>query len=328
MDVFIASQGTSISKDGETFVIKNQDGNRTISPVKIKTLILTTSSSITTDAIELANRFNIDILVMDKYGNPYGRFWHCKFGSTAKIRRMQLEIFSSEEGFNISKEWILKKMDSASNHLKKLGYRRKNEIGLINSRIESINYYINKIDELDGDSEEIRQKIMGYEGNASKVYYNTISELLPLEYRFSSRTTRPAIDPYNAYLNYGFGILYSKVEKACIIAGLDPFIGAIHTDGYNKKSLVFDMIEMHRYLVWETVFNLFSRKLVTKNQFEVTKGGVSLSKEGKKLIATSVGDKMVKKIEYNGRFVTNVSIIQTKCHELSNYLIGREDILC
>lgn len=328
MDVFIATHGTKISKEGDTFLIRTENERKNISPMKIKSLILSSRSSLTTDAIELANRFNVDIVVMDKYGNPYGRFWHCKFGSTAKIRRRQLEVFSSKEGMDISKAWVSKKLNSGCDHIKKLSHRRRDKTDLLNSKIENIRYYIRKIDELNSESEEVRQKIMGYEGNASKIYYSTISELLPLEYRFSKRTKRPALDPYNAYLNYGFGILYNKVEKACIIAGLDPFIGAIHTDGYNKKSLVFDMIEMHRYLVWETVFSLFSKKLVNKNQFEITKQGVNLNKEGKKIIAITLGDKLMKKLEHNGRLTTQGNIIQAKCHELSNYLIAMGDEEC
>jgi hypothetical protein len=47
-------------------------------------------------------------------------------------------------------------------------------------------------------------------------------------------------------LNYGYGVLYSLVEKACIYAGLDPFVGFLHTDNYVKKSLVFDLLEPYR----------------------------------------------------------------------------------
>ena len=31
-------------------------------------------------------------------------------------------------------------------------------------------------------------------------------------------------------LNYAYGILYSLVEKACICAGLYPFVGFLHVD--------------------------------------------------------------------------------------------------
>ena len=34
----------------------------------------------------------------------------------------------------------------------------------------------------------------------------------------------PAKDEFNTLLNYAYGILYSKVEKACIIAGLEPLV--------------------------------------------------------------------------------------------------------
>jgi hypothetical protein len=60
---------------------------------------------------------------------------------------------------------------------------------------------------------------------------------------FESRSRQPAADAFNAMLNYSCGILYSLVEKACILAGLEPFVGFLHTDNYNKKSLVYDLIE-------------------------------------------------------------------------------------
>ena len=45
---------------------------------------------------------------------------------------------------------------------------------------------------------------------------------------------------------YAYGVLYGLVEKACIVAGLDPFVGFLHTDNYNKTSLVFHLIEPFR----------------------------------------------------------------------------------
>ena len=69
---------------------------------------------------------------------------------------------------------------------------------------------------------------------------------MPEKYKFESRSRNPAKDEFNTLLNYGYGVLYSMVEKACIIAGLDQYIGFLHTDNYNKKSLVFDVIVLFR----------------------------------------------------------------------------------
>ncbi len=65
-------------------------------------------------------------------------------------------------------------------------------------------------------------------------------------------------DPFNACLNYCYGILYSLVEKACILSGLDPYVGFLHTDNYNKKSLVFDLIELFRIYGEQTAIYVFS----------------------------------------------------------------------
>ena len=77
--------------------------------------------------------------------------------------------------------------------------------------------------------------------------FKILAELIPKEYKFEKRTHKDSKDEFNNMLNYCFGILYSKIEKALIIAGLDPFIGGIHSTFYNNKSLVYDFIENFRF---------------------------------------------------------------------------------
>ncbi len=48
------------------------------------------------------------------------------------------------------------------------------------------------------------------------------------------------------------------MEKACILAGLDPCLGFLHTDNYGKPSLVFDLIEPFRILAERAVVLLFT----------------------------------------------------------------------
>ena len=76
MDVYINTDGAKITKEGETFYIQTKDSSRNLSPQKIKTMAICARSSITTDAIELAVKNNVDIVLLDSYGMPYGRFWH------------------------------------------------------------------------------------------------------------------------------------------------------------------------------------------------------------------------------------------------------------
>ena len=101
---------------------------------------------------------------------------------------------------------------------------------------------------------------MGFEGTAGRSYFQCLSALLPEKYQFKGRFRRPAKDPFNACLNYCYGILYSLVEKGCILSGLDPYVGFLHTDNYNKKSLVFDLIEPFRIYGEQTAIYLFTGK--------------------------------------------------------------------
>lgn len=115
------------------------------------------------------------------------------------------------------------------------------------------------------------------------------------------------------------------VEKACIIAGLDSYVGFIHTDNYNKKSLVFDLIEMFRILADQTVVYLFSQRTVKQEFFDAIKGGFTLNAAGKAALIASLNETFEKGVRYRGRNIKNRDIIQFECHHIANELIKGEE---
>ncbi len=321
MQIYINSPGTYLRVHDGIFQLE-QDGQKTrISPKKVKTFVISTKALITTDAIALAVQYNIDIVLLDDFGNPYGRFWHSGFGSTATIRRKQTEIFGFPEGLELAKEWLAAKIENALNHLSRLAKKRPSRQKEIDRYREGIVVFLEKIKEINGTPSDVRNSIMAYEGNAGRIYYEALAALIPKGYVFEGRSSRPARDFFNCMLNYGFGILYSKVERACVIAGLDPNTGILHTDNYNKRSLVFDWIEAFRYLAIEPTFRLFTRKQVNKSFFDAIKGGYLLNKEGKKILVEAMSLELSKKIVYRGRKVEQENIIQLEAHRIANKLI-------
>ena len=111
------------------------------------------------------------------------------------------------------------------------------------------------------------------------------------------------------------------VERACLLAGLDPFIGFLHTDNYNKKSLVFDLIEPFRILGEKTTFYLFSKRQIKQTLFDKIPKGYTLNGEGKKLLITAFNERMETKVRYRGRNIAQKDIIQFECHRIANSLI-------
>ena len=323
MELYLNTFGTYLHKKGEMFEVRIEDISKRISPKRISSIIISNAAQITTDAIELALEHNIDILFLNKYGEPYGRIWFPKLGSTTFIRRRLLEIHEHDEGLVYIKHWINRKISNQIDFLKLLLSKRPIQKELFSEKISKIEFYRQRLMILEGSLSDNSNRIMGIEGNISRIYFGILSDLLPRVYRFNGRSSRPAKDAFNAFLNYGFGILYGKVERALIIAGLDPYIGLLHSDNYNKKSLVFDFIEPYRILIEKPVFYLFSRRKVTEKHYDEIKNGVTLNENGKKFFVPHLMEFFDTIIRYGNKNMKTINQIQADAHAFANYLIGK-----
>ncbi len=294
---------------------------------KVDGIMITTAAYITTDAIKLAVDHNIDIIFLDEFGDPFGRVWHSKLGSTTLIRRRQLEIADTLAGVKLALDWVRKKLDNQIELLTRLRESRSNKSAEITAYIDKLRNGRNSLDSLIPEDtghlgiEDVRGSIMGIEGSSGRIYFEAISFVMPDRYKFEGRSRNPAKDEFNTLLNYGYGILYSKVEKACIIAGLDPYVGVIHTDHYNKKSLVFDLIENFRIWADETVIKIFAGREVKQEHFDKLENGFTLNKEGKALLISAFNSFLDESVRYSGRNIKRGDIIQFECHRIANGLI-------
>jgi len=321
MQLVINTYGSYLRKKDNCFVVKNEDRTFEVSAKKVESIMITTSAYISTDAIKFAMDNNIDVIFLDQFGDPYGRVWHPKLGSTTLIRRRQLEIAQQEAGLDLAKEWVMAKLDNQIELLGKLANSRPEKRKQLAKCGESLEEIKEKLNSLIGTIDERRGTIMGLEGTAGRTYFEALSYIMPERFKFDVRSRNPAKDEFNCLLNYGYGVLYSMVEKACIIAGLDPYIGFIHTDNYNKLSLVFDLIEPFRTLVDQTVVYLISGRKVKTEYFDKIKNGLSLNKEGKSVLIGSLNDTFEKTVRYRGRNIKNRNIIQFETHRIANGLI-------
>lgn len=330
MQLFIDSYGTFLHvKDGMFEVKIFNDGKeikKKIAPSKITTIMLSKGTSLSYESVNLALAYNIDILFLEFEGTPVGRIWHSKLGSTTKIRKHQLISSLNEIGVKFAKEWIEKKIENQIEFLKRLKKHRDSKAKYFDDIIEKLT--ISKISIKNQNAKvinDISDRIRGFEGTAGRLYFEIIGAILPEQYQFNGRSSRPARDPFNAFLNYGYGVLYSKIEKALIIAGIDPYLGFLHRDDYNQKSMVFDFIEPYRIYIDEVVFKLFSAKKVNKSHIDEITNGFSLNKEGKILLMQSLNKFMEEdKIRYKGKNHTRSNIIKYDAHAFASYIIKKD----
>lgn len=329
MQLFINTPGTYLHVRDEMFELRlNKDGKeekRQIAAHKVSSIVLPRAAALSTDAIHLALKFNVDIVLVENNGHPIGRFWHSKLGSTTKIRKAQLEASLSSIAVEWVRQWIVKKLENQADFLNDLGRHRQRQVEYLNAQSERIRVLAASISQLQGEhTAAIADSVRGLEGTAGRLYFEAISAVLPDQYSLQGRSSRPARDSFNAFLNYAYGILYSRVERALMIAGIDPYVGFLHRDDYNQLSMVFDFIEPYRIYAEVAVFRLFSGKKVNASHTDAIANGYALNTEGKKLIAEHFVDYLDgKPIRHNGRNLTRMHAMQLDAHQFANSLIGR-----
>ena len=173
MQLVINSAGTYITQKDGLFRLKNKDKRFDISPLKIESIIISNQAMITTQAIATAMENNIDIVFLNGYGDPIARIWFAKMGSTALIRRKQLEIAEDKKGLELVTDMIWQKIENQAGFLKKLMYARPGREKLFESPIKIIDSALSGLAMHDGTIEDIRNSIMGFEGTAGRAWIET-----------------------------------------------------------------------------------------------------------------------------------------------------------
>ncbi len=318
MELILNTFGVSLNRDNEGFVINTSEGKQRIPAVGIDSIQISRGAQITSDAVMLAIEHEIEVMFMDKTGKPIGRIWSPKYGSISTIRKGQLNFIYSHNAVDWIKEVLLKKIENQQ-ALMLLFNNDDHPKTDTEKNIARLEDYRNKIHTLDGDIvNDIAPMLRGWEGQASRIYFSTINAFLPEQFRFNIRSQHPALDITNAFLNYGYGILYGRIEGALIKAGVDPYIGVLHRDDYNRPVLVYDIIEMYRIWVDYVVYTLLAQNVITEEFYSVREdGSYWLEALGRRVLIQSLNDYMDEVITVKGVTRSRLTILSLYAQSLA-----------
>ena len=292
MELVINTFGTSLSRENENFVIVTTEGNQRIPTTGISSIHIGKGAQVTSDAILLALDKEIEILFTDKTGDVKGRIWSPKYGSISTIRKGQLMFSMTHNAVDWIKEVLERKLENQQALLLMMNQNSIESEQIKQKTIGRLEDYQTKIRSIDGEIvNDIAAKLRGWEGIASKIYFECLNLFLPEQYRFAERSQHPAVDIANAMLNYGYGLLYGKIETALIKAGIDPYIGVLHRDDYNRPVLVYDVIEIYRVWVDYVVVSLLCQEVVTEEYYSIKgDGSYWLEPLGRRVLIQSLND--------------------------------------
>jgi CRISPR-associated protein Cas1 len=131
--------------------------------------------------------------------------------------------------------------------------------------------------------------LRGAEGMASNLYFMVFSLTLKQQrnvFAFSGRSRRPPKDRINCLLSFLYALVRNDCTAALTAAGLDPFVGFLHTDRANRPSLALDLMEEFRpWLADRLAITLINRQQIGPDHFLEREGGaVEFTPIGRKAV--------------------------------------------
>lgn len=324
--------GKYIGVEHEQIIVKERkEGVYSIAhrciPRDLRQVIISGKGSISTDAIELLAEHGVDVVLIDWHGKVRA-YISPPMMRTVNTRREQYRAFDSTMGAVLAKEFVNAKLRNMYAVLGTLAKSRKDtspeSAQVLKNARDDINACIKKLNALTIKGkrcDDIRDTIMGFEGNASASYWQSIQEIIPFEFGFKERSGRYASDPFNAMLNYGYGILEGECWRAVHYSGLDPYGGFLHVDRPGKASMVFDLMEEFRQqLIDKSVIKIFSLRKVKPEDFTIENAVCRINDGARKLLLNELLTKLESRIRYIDRSIKWSDLILSQARSVAKFL--------
>jgi CRISPR-associated protein Cas1 len=283
--------------------------------VPIKTIvILARSGSISLEALHWCKEQSISIVMLEGKGNLLYSFAP-ETESNAKLRRLQYQAGDTGMSGYVARELVRKKIVSQMSVMKNISeikYKRvmKRYWANVDWDKPPQEYLGNLLVELD-NVEDIRAILM-IEANAAQEYWSVFKGL-PIKWQAKDAKSIPphwkvitermgsysggpgaksAKNPFNAALNYLYGVAEHLLLCSIHAAGLDPSCGFLHSDKEHRNSLVYDLIEPHRAEIDAQALSFFDRTVLRAGDVTLLpQGQITLNKEfGRYMILSCIPD--------------------------------------
>ncbi|MFQ9114277.1 type V CRISPR-associated endonuclease Cas1 [uncultured Eubacterium sp.] len=230
------NQGEKLSFSNDNIIVKDKNGKikHQSTCYRLFMVCVIGNISITSGLIQRSKRFGFSICLMTTTFKVYEILGARMEGNTL-LHKCQYEYDSNDIGRLIEKNKIENQLQALKNIRNKSEYV-KDGIKLIESMLPQLNEDIEYLE------------IMGIEGNAARVYFPRIFDVVT----WKGRKPRVKSDYINTTLDIGYTMLFNIVDAILQVYGFDTYYGVFHKCFYMRKSLVCDIMEPMRPIIdWQ-----------------------------------------------------------------------------
>ncbi|MGF7186247.1 CRISPR-associated protein Cas1 [Desulfitispora alkaliphila] len=285
--LYVTTPNSYVAKEGENVVIK-VDGAETFRiPVhNLEGIICFGYTGASPALMQLCTERNVGLSFLSENGRFYARVTGAVSGNVLLRREQYRKADSEIESLDIAKNLVAAKIANSRTVLRRAIRDhsltiKTDAVGEVTERLTS---KVNKI-EKSKDLDYLR----GIEGEAARVYYSVLDELIlwqKEDFFMNIRSRRPPKDNLNALLSFLYTLLAHDVQSALESVGLDPYVGFLHRDRPGRASLALDLMEELRpYLADRAALTLINRKQISGKGFiKKETGGIIMDQDTRKQV--------------------------------------------
>jgi len=279
-NLYITEQGAVLRKTGDRLLVEKDEEILLDVPCdKIDAVLIFGNVQVTTQSIREILEHGVELAILTRTGSRIvGQI------TSPATKNIELRV----EQFR--KYWD----DSFRTTLARIIVRGKILNGLSLLRTFSYNHpEINLAPEMGGiqsalstiDGAANINTLMGIEGSAARVYFSGFGKMILGEFTFEGRKKRPAPDPVNALLSFGYTLFFNEILSLLDGLGFDPYLGYFHNVEYGRASLASDIVEEFRASVDRFTLYLINNRIFKQADFFTNpKGeGIYLTREAQKI---------------------------------------------
>jgi CRISPR-associated protein Cas1 len=277
--LYVQHQGATLSRQHNSLVVRYKDNNEKMDkriPIeKVTQVVIGNGCHLTSGAIELLLSVKVAIVFVD-YHDKYIGTLVTPLNGNQFLRRAQYHAAETKElAIYFGRRFLGGKVHNQRTLIQR--YARQQDH--LRGYVDQMGHYLKHIDKCTDIP-----TMMGYEGQAAKVYFEALGQIMGEKWAFTGRNRRPPRDPINALLSYGYTILEGVVTSSLHRVGLDPYVGFVHEVYPGRKSLALDLLEEFRPIIVDSaILGIVGNRILNPEDFRVDFGVCQMPENTRKI---------------------------------------------
>lgn len=294
--IYITEQGAQLGIDHRRLEVRKDDKVLAEFPLgHVDRIVILGNVGITTPALKRLMQEGLDVVFLSLDGQYYGRVTGEATPHVA-LRRAQYH-WQGDAAFTLAlaQQIVAGKI---RNQRVLLQRQKRSGHGELEQALSDLEDY-----EARAGRTQTHNALLGVEGSATARYFSGYRLLFDPVWKFYDRNRQPPRDPINVLLSFGYTLLTRAAESAARAVGLDPYVGFLHKDAYNRPSLALDLVEEFRPVIEGLALHVCHHDLIHPEDFRpgdeaAGERALVMERDAVKRFVTAYEERMSKVIQH------------------------------